>query len=133
MIASHPSRRGAALASSALVTLLLTVGAWAAPVANDEVATAKPPASNAGTWSHAFVAYGEPKYPRDFKSFDYVNPNAPKGGTLYLGNPDRRTSFDKYNPFTTKGSEPTGVVILMFETLAVRSGDEPGTIYGLLA
>ena len=83
---------------------------------------------------HAYVAYGQqPKYPRGFKAFDWVNPDAPKGGTVYLGNPDRRTSFDKFNPFTLKGSPPTGVAILMFETLAFRSGDEPGTIYGLLA
>ena len=46
------------------------------------------------------AAYGEPKYPRDFRHFDYVNPDAPKGGTLYLPNPDRRQSFDKYNTFT---------------------------------
>ena len=37
-----------------------------------------------------------------------MNPDAPKGGTLYLGNPDRRTSFDKFNPYTLKGSSPTG-------------------------
>ncbi len=87
-----------------------------------------------GNWSHAYVAFGgEPKYPRGFKAFDWVNPDAPKGGTVYLGNPDRRTSFDKFNPFTLKGSAPTGVSILMFETLAVRSGDEVGTVYGLLA
>ena len=41
--------------------------------------------------------------------FDYVNPDAPKGGTLYLRNPDRRTSFDKFNYFTTKGSAPAGI------------------------
>ena len=40
--------------------------------------------------------------------FDYVNPTAPKGGTLYLRNPDRRTSFDKFNPFTIKGNAPAG-------------------------
>ena len=78
------------------------------------------------------MAFGEPpKYPRGFKAFDWVNPDAPKGGTVYLGNPDRRTSFDKFNPFTLKGSPPTGVSILMIEALAVRSGDEPGTYYGL--
>jgi len=87
-----------------------------------------------GTWSHAYVAFGgEPKYPRGFKAFDWVNPDAPKGGTVYLGNPDRRTSFDKFNPFTLKGSSPTGVSILMIESLAVRSGDEVGTVYGLIA
>ena len=74
-----------------------------------------------------------PKYPRGYTHFDFVNPDAPKGGTVYLGNPDRRTSFDKFNPYTLKGSEPTGVLILMFEPLAVRSGDEPGTMYGLVA
>ncbi|MCC6868821.1 MAG: ABC transporter substrate-binding protein [Burkholderiales bacterium] len=102
---------------------------------NDGVA-AKPAAAAPadGTWSYAYVAFGgTPKYGKDFKAFDWVNPDAPKGGTLYLGNPDRRTSFDKFNPFTLKGSPPTGVSILMFETLAVRSGDEPDTIYGLLA
>ncbi len=87
-----------------------------------------------GAWSHAYVSYGQPpKYPRGFTAFDWVNPDAPKGGTAYLGNPDRRTSFDKFNPFTLKGSSPTGVSILMFEPLAERSGDEPGTLYGVVA
>ncbi len=96
--------------------------------------TAPAPSPAEGTWSHAYVAFGgTPKYSKDFKAFDWVNPDAPKGGTLYLGNPDRRTSFDKFNPFTLKGSPPTGVSILMFEPLAVRSGDEPDTVYGLLA
>lgn len=88
----------------------------------------------AGEWSHAFVAFGgTPKYPKGFKSFEWVNPDAPKGGAIYLGNPDRRTSFDKFNPYTLKGSPPSGVQIFMFEPLAVRSGDEPGTVYGLVA
>ena len=90
--------------------------------------------SGGGNWSHAYAAYGEtPKYPRGFKAFEWVNPEAPKRGTLYLSNPDRRTSFDKFNPFTLKGSAPAGLSILMFEPLAVRSGDEPGTLYGLVA
>ena len=87
----------------------------------------------APAWTHAFAAYGEPKYPRGFAHFEYVNPDAPKRGTLYLGNPDRRTSFDKFNPYTLKGSSPTGVSILMLESLAERSGDEPGTMYGVVA
>ncbi|MFO1302447.1 MAG: extracellular solute-binding protein [Burkholderiales bacterium] len=90
--------------------------------------------STLGAWTHAFVAFGGvPKYPRGFKNFEWVNPDAPKGGTLYLGNPDRRTSFDKFNPYTLKGSPPTGVVIHMFEGLAVRPADEPATVYGLVA
>jgi len=84
-------------------------------------------------WVHAYAAYGEPKYGPDFKNFEYVNPDAPKGGTLHLTQPDRRTSFDKFNPFTIKGNSPAGLAIYMFESLAVMSGDEPMTMYGLLA
>ena len=84
-------------------------------------------------WVHAFASYGQPKYPRGFSHFEYVNPDAPKGGTLILGNPDRRSSFDKYNPFTVRGNAPAGVSMFMFESLAVLSGDEPQTMYGLLA
>ena len=116
------------------MSLLAGANAFAAPAASDARpggdATAAPPK---GEWSHAYTAFGTPKYPRGFSHFDYVNPDAPKGGTLYLNNPDRRTSFDKFNPFTLKGSSPTGVSLFMFESLAVRSGDEPGTIYGLVA
>ncbi|MES2991427.1 MAG: extracellular solute-binding protein [Pseudomonadota bacterium] len=86
-----------------------------------------------GTWTHAYAAYGKPKYPRDFANFEYVNPAAPKGGTLYLRNPDRRTSFDKFNNFTTRGNAPGGQIIFMFETLAALAADEPRTMYGLLA
>jgi peptide/nickel transport system substrate-binding protein/microcin C transport system substrate-binding protein len=87
----------------------------------------------AGEWKHAFATYGEPKHPKGFAHFDYANPDAPKGGTLYLSNPDRRTSFDKFNPYTIKGQSPAGLTILMFETLAVPGADEPATIYGLIA
>ncbi|MDP1690574.1 MAG: extracellular solute-binding protein [Burkholderiaceae bacterium] len=86
-----------------------------------------------GHWTHAFAAYGAPKYGPDFDHFEYVNPAAPRGGTLRLRNPDRRTSFDKYNPFTTRGNAPAGVLIWMFEGLAHLSADEPSTMYGLLA
>ncbi len=84
-------------------------------------------------WVHAHAAFGAPKYPRDFKHFEYANPDAPKGGTLYLRNPDRRSSFDKFNSFTVKGNAPAGVVLLMHEPLAVLAGDEPMTMYGVLA
>lgn len=82
---------------------------------------------------HAFALYDTPKYPAGFTHFDYVNPAAPRRGTLYLANPDRRTSFDKFNPFSLKGIAPAGVSMLMFETLAVGSSDEVATMYGLLA
>lgn len=83
--------------------------------------------------AHAFSLYDTPKYPPGFTHFDYVNPDAPKGGELFLANPDRRTSFDKFNPFSLKGVSAAGVSNLMFETLAAGSSDEVATMYGLLA
>lgn len=83
--------------------------------------------------AHAFSLYDTPKYPLGFTHFDYFNPNAPKGGDLYLANPDSRTSFDKFNPFSMKGVAAAGVANLMFETLAINSADEVATMYGLLA
>ncbi|MDQ9171440.1 extracellular solute-binding protein [Oxalobacteraceae bacterium R-40] len=88
---------------------------------------------NSAYAAHAFALYDDPKYPPDFKHFDYVNPDAPKGGELFLANPDRRTSFDKFNPFSLKGVAAAGVSNLMFETLTVGSADEVATMYGLLA
>ncbi|GAB3628204.1 peptide ABC transporter substrate-binding protein [Pandoraea terrae] len=82
---------------------------------------------------YAIAQYGEPKYPEGFTHFDYVNPDAPKRGTLTLANPDRRTSFDKFNPFTLRGVAAPGVSSLMFETLATGSADETSSAYGLLA
>jgi hypothetical protein len=41
-------------------------------------------------WMHAYAAFGRSKYPRGFAHFEYVNPDAPHGGTLYLASPDRR-------------------------------------------
>ena len=93
---------------------------------------AQPPAALA-PWVHAYAAFGSPKYPPGFDHFGYVNPAAPKTGTLYLRNPDRRSSFDKFNPFTTRGNSPAGVMLFMMEPLAILSGDEPQTMYGLLA
>jgi microcin C transport system substrate-binding protein len=82
--------------------------------------------------AYAIAQYGEPKYPPGFKHFDYVNPDAPKGGTLVLANPNRQTSFDKFNPFTLRGNAAPGMDFL-FESLATGSSDEVATEYGLLA
>ena len=83
--------------------------------------------------AQGLAQYGAPKYPPDFPHFDYVNPNAPRGGTLVLSNPNRLTSFDKFNPFTLKGSVAPGVAALTFESLLARSRDEIATAYCLLA
>ena len=89
-------------------------------------------AATAAHAAHAIAQYGEPKYPPGFKHFDYVNPDAPKGGTLVLANPSRMTSFDKFNPFTMRGNIAPGIDLL-FESLATGSSDEPASMYGLLA
>ncbi|MEM5439274.1 extracellular solute-binding protein [Paraburkholderia diazotrophica] len=82
--------------------------------------------------AYAIAQYGNPKYPPDFKHFDYVNPDAPRGGTLVLANPDRSTSFDKFNPFTLRGNAAPGIGLL-FESLTTGSADEVASAYGLLA
>ncbi len=119
-------RRG--LAALLLGASLVAQGALAAAPPVPAPATVTP-----ARWAHAYAAFGEPKYPREYDHFEYADPRAPRGGTLRLKNPDRRTTFDKYNPFTTRGNSPGGLVILSFETLAVLSADEPQTMYGLLA
>ena len=83
--------------------------------------------------ANGFAQFGEPKYPPDFQHFDYVNPDAPKGGTLALSLVSTNASFDKFNPFTLKGVVAPGLLDLVFETLTINSLDEPNTQYGLLA
>ena len=82
---------------------------------------------------HGLSIFGDLKYPSGFTHFDYVQPRAPVGGTIRLRNPDRRSSFDKYNPWTTRGNAPAGVLIWMVEGLCHLSQDEPMSMYGLLA
>ncbi|HEV7822318.1 MAG TPA: ABC transporter substrate-binding protein, partial [Burkholderiales bacterium] len=82
---------------------------------------------------HALSLGSTPKYPAGFQNFEWVNANAPKGGELRLVPPTRSTNFDKYNPFTLKGTAPPGLSSLLFETLLTGTMDEPTTVYGLLA
>ena len=91
-------------------------------------------AQNAGgeqVWRHALSLFGDIKYPADFKRFDYVNPDAPKGGVarmISLG------TFDNFNIAVAgvKGSiAPAAMTI--YDTLMARSQDEVATEYGLLA
>jgi microcin C transport system substrate-binding protein len=83
--------------------------------------------------AHAYAQFGDIKYPAGFAHFSYVNPQAPKGGEISLVPPTRLSNFDKYNPFTLKGSAPPGLNGLVFETLLTGTFDEPTTAYGLLA
>jgi len=82
-------------------------------------------------WRHGLSLYGELKYPPGFKHFDYVNPDAPKGGSarqIALG------TFDNFNTVIgeVKGSLAVGVD-LIYETLSAASLDEVSAEYGLIA
>lgn len=75
------------------------------------------------------VLYGECKYKPGFTHFDYVNPDAPKGGSVKLA---ETGTFDSLNPFILKGVKAPAIAGL-FETLMVQSLDEPQSMYGLIA
>jgi microcin C transport system substrate-binding protein len=83
--------------------------------------------------AHGYALWGQLKYPAGFSHFDYVNPQAPRGGELRLVSNSRASTFDKYNPFTIKGSAPAYLSDLMFDSLLAASLDETGSAYGLLA
>ncbi len=88
----------------------------------------------APVWAaHGYALWGDLKYPMGFTHFDYVNPHAPKGGELRLVSNLRVSTFDKYNPFTIKGSAPAYLSSLMFDSLLAGSMDETAAAYGLLA
>lgn len=79
---------------------------------------------------HGIAMHGEPKYPPGFAHFDYVNPQAPKGGRVVLG---ALGAFDSLNPFTSKGNPAPGMREYVYESLLARADDEPFSLYGLLA
>jgi microcin C transport system substrate-binding protein len=80
-----------------------------------------------------YAVWGAFKYAPGFSHFGYVNPQAPKGGELRLVAGSRISTFDKYNPFTLKGTAPSFLGDLLFESLLTGSMDEIGVGYGLLA
>ncbi len=79
---------------------------------------------------HGIAMHGAPKYDQNFKHFDRVNPDAPKGGNIVLAEVG---SFDSLNPLILKGHPAAGVRELTLESLLKRSPDEPFSLYGLLA
>ncbi|SCZ10615.1 extracellular solute-binding protein [Microvirga guangxiensis] len=90
-----------------------------------------PLAAQEAQWRHGAALLGEPKYQPGFKRFDYVNPEAPKGGTVRLG---AQGTFDSFNIVVAgvKGSPEQGLGRI-YETLTTPSLDEASTAYGLLA
>ena len=83
--------------------------------------------------AHAYAQFGDTKYAPGFTHFSYVNPAATKGGEIRMVPPTRPTNFDKFNPFTLRGTSPYGISTLMVESLLVGNSEEPTTSYGLLA
>ena len=112
------------------VLLLVTGAAAAAP---------RLPHAHASDFieSQGLSAFGDLAYPPDFTHFNYVNPNAPKGGVFSQIGPDRLynqnfLTFNSLNSFILRGDAAQGME-LTFATLMVRSGDEPDAMYGLAA
>ena len=106
-------------------TLGATPGFLVGSVAQAQTSASEP------AWRHALSLFGDVKYPADFKRFDYVNADAPKGGTartIAIG------TFDNFNVAVAgvKGSI-AAAVFQIYETLMTRSQDEVATEYGLLA
>jgi microcin C transport system substrate-binding protein len=112
---------GAVLAATPLVDLTATT---------PEAAAAQPPAPDL-VWRHGLSLFGDLKYPAEFTRLDYVNPNAPKIGTVRLM---QTGTFDNFNPVISgvKGALAAGID-LIFETLTRPSLDEEASAYGLLA
>lgn len=79
--------------------------------------------------SHGFSEFDELKYPKGFANFDYVNPNAPKGGELSYST---QGTFDSFNPFTRQGRAGARSAE-QYESLLIPSYDEPESYYGLIA
>src|SRR5687767_12268754 len=84
-----------------------------------------PGAAEEAVKHHALSLIGEPKYPADFTHFGYVNPDAPKGGSVRLADIG---GFDSLNPILYRG-EPAGGLGLVFESLMSDSIDESSTSY----
>jgi microcin C transport system substrate-binding protein len=87
---------------------------------------------------HGLSAFGDLKYPADFHHFDYVNPDAPKGGRLATMPVTSVNTFNHFNGFILRGDPAYGVLLLngeslIFDSLMARAQDEPDAVYGLVA
>lgn len=89
-----------------------------------------PVAAEAAEKVHGLSFIRPLKYPSDFKHFDYVNPNAPKGGSVRLSAPG---TFDSLNLIPATKGNRTGALLYIYDTLMTPSYDEASTEYGLLA
>ncbi|MBV8538823.1 MAG: ABC transporter substrate-binding protein, partial [Alphaproteobacteria bacterium] len=93
-----------------------------------------PLAAQAQGPTYAFATHGDIKYPANFTHFDYVNPDAPKGGEVTMASTSAAEAggtFDSFNPFILSGV-PAAQVAMSFDTLMAQSLDEPATSYCLV-
>ena len=127
------SRRDLLLAGAATAGLPVLGSAAGFPIIGSAKAQSAGELPSGGQipWRHALSLFGEVKYPADFKRFDYVNPDAPKGGVvrqIVVG------TFDNFNIVVSgvKGALAAPVP-LIYDTLTTGSLDEVSTGYGLLA
>jgi microcin C transport system substrate-binding protein len=116
-------------------TLALGAGALASAVVRP--AQAQDPKAELGSERHGMSAFGDLKYPADFKHFDYVDPKAPKGGLFSHIGPTRAfnqnfLTFNSLNSYILKGDGAQGMQ-LTFATLMAAASDEPDSMYGLAA
>ena len=79
--------------------------------------------------THAISMHGEPKYSADFEHFDYVNPDAPQGGTLHMHSIG---TYDNFNRYAQRGVSAIASTSL-YDTLMTRSEDETNVLYPLIA
>lgn len=120
---SFPTRRGVIIGGAAVSLVASRADRALAQSSTGEV--------------HGMSSFGDLKYGADFKHFDYVNPAAPKGGTLAIqikqsiGNQNFDT-FNTLNVFVLRGDGAAGIPAT-FDTLMAASGDEPDAVYGLVA
>lgn len=123
-----PSARPAppALSSWRGIVAAGMLAAWAGGAAAED------PAAPTVIESHGISTFGDLKYPADFKHFDYVNPEAPKGGTMSFRGTGASQTFDSLNAFILKG-EPAQGLGLLYDSLLVGSADEIDSAYGLVA
>jgi len=103
------------------------IAAVAALAADSPYARAQPEGPK-----HGLSAFDQLKYPPDFKHFEYVNPDAPKGGRLAMIGTAATVTFDSFNGYILKGVPAQGLNVL-FDSLMVRAFDEPDAVYGLVA
>lgn len=102
---------------------------WVAAVA---LAVAAPASADDITISHGISSFGDLKYPPDFPHFDYVNPDAPIGGTISFRGTAASRTFDSLNFFILAG-EPAQGLLRLYDRLLVRAWDEPDSYYGEVA